>query len=72
MIGEAEHHYRVATTTDTVDEGFRFILSHLDAIDDPTISISPIWIYSGGDDTHGVRRFECSISGTPKVRLEPT
>lgn len=67
-----EHHYRIATVVDTVQEAFKLVMASLDVIaDDPQITISPIWIYGecspDGDGPTNARRFEVSISGTPKT-----
>jgi len=66
-----EHHYRIATIVDTVQEAFALVMASLDVIaDDPHVIISPIWIYGAtGPDgtTDNTRRFEVSISGTPKT-----
>lgn len=60
-----EHFYRISTVTLTIQEAFAFIMGHLDVIDDQQITISPVW-FSDADDVL-VRRFECSVAGTPKV-----
>ncbi len=65
-----EHFYKVATIVDSVQEAFELVMVALDVIaDDPHIVINPIWIYgcTGPDGTtDNTRRFEVSISGTPK------
>lgn len=66
---KTEKTVQYATTVDTLQEGWLFIMDHLDEVgDSPSIHITPFWIYSDDltlldDATRASVKFEVSVRG---------
>jgi hypothetical protein len=59
---------RYATTVDDLSSAWAFVMDHLDSLgDDPSIEISPLWLYSVQDMDREVerpqRQFSVVVSG---------
>lgn len=59
---------RYATTVDDLPSAWAFVMDHLDSLgDDPSIEISPLWLYSVQDMDRDVerpqRQFSVVVSG---------